>query len=295
MPWQATFIATPNPYLSTMGKQSQLKKQKIFALSSIEDAANCYLNATKKRAKFIRTNLANQYIEKATISSHFIPFQHVLSALPSYFVDAYINLLGHTIVGVRHKEFWGEIAENLLIITEIQQNKEALIEWGKEATSPELIAKTYCYATLQKLAESLAPLRRALLLKEVQQKGLNNIFHDAIPTHLVASSAIAQGNIIKQSGSLILFFQDTGLPELWLVKKRFDGIYTVSTEARDGSLRASEIRDMRCFINQYNGPFFRGGLCPAREKEAARICSSVGLQTDGKCAWIGDIPQITLP
>ena len=287
----------PHSLFFTMGKQSQLKRQKMFALSfaSFEDAANCYLNATKNRAKFIRTHLANQYIERAIISSYFIPFQQVLSVLPSYFVSAYKSLLGHAIMGVRHEEFWDEIAENLLIITEVQQSKSALIEWGREATSPELIAKTYCYATLQQLSGSDAPAKKTLLLKEVQKKGLNNIFYDAIPTHLVASSAIALGNVIKQSGSLILFFQGADSPELWLVKKRLDGIYTVSTEAKDGSLRASEVRDMRYFINQYNGPFFKGKLCPAREKEAARICSFVGLQTDGEYAWIGDVPQITLP
>jgi hypothetical protein len=269
-----------------MGKQSQAKKERLFNNSSIENIANAYLDASPARAKLMRMTTAKQYISQARIGPRLIPFRELLSTLPSCFVNAYSNLLGHTMVGARHEDFWPEIVENLLIITTGIENERALIEWGKDASSHASWVKGFCYASLQQMAESMAPARAMLLLKESLEKGLNNIFFDAIPTHLVTSSAIAQNKVIKKSGSLILFFQGDEVTELWLVKKRLDNVYAVSAEARDGSLQISEVREMRAFVNKYNGQTFKGRLSPGREKNAARICSIVGLKTDGKYAWL---------
>jgi hypothetical protein len=278
--------------MPSMGKQAKLKAQGS-ASNSPESLAKFYLKANELEAQSFRNNLALQYIGLATTGPDFTPMIDQLSVLPIKFLASYLNLLGHVIVGARHRDFWEKIAKDLLTITAGPENETALKQWGKEESffySSVDIAKGWCYTSLQKLADSDAPTRM-LMMREELKYNLNNFFFDAIPTHLVACSAVVQQKVLKQSGSLVLFYQkfshETIERELWLVKKRFDGIYTISTEAKDGSLKVSDVRNMRKFVSQYDGPLIKGTLSPGREAQAARICSSVGLQTDGRKAWIG--------
>jgi hypothetical protein len=275
-----------------MGKQSELKKQRLL-LKSPADWADFYLNAKDARAKDFRLQVAYECISKLEIGENSIPMVRILQLLPHSFVDSYINLVGHTMVGSRHKDFWPEIAKDLLLITAKKENEIALEKWGvmeKIDAFDSVSAKGWCYATLQQLAEMPQPIRVQGIRADACKNGLENIFVDAIPTHLVVSSCVAKRQVVHQSGSLILCYAKdyTGDKdrELWLVKKRHDGIYTTSAEARDGTLKTSEVRDMRQFVQNYQDLPMQGRLCPAREKEAARICKLVGLHVNGNHAYL---------
>ena len=280
----------------TMGKQSSLKKQRLV-FKSPTDWANVYLNAKDARARDFRLQVAHECIDKMTcswtITGAPIPTSYILQLLPASFVNAYINLVGHTMMGSRHRDFWAEIVRDLLIITDGSDNKRALKEWGTVenfAIFDRTMAKGACYAVLQQLAEKSQPIRIQGLKAEVLKNGSSNIFFDAIPTHLVISSCIEKQQIIHQSGSLFLCYaQDYKYGkdrELWLVKKRVDGIYTTAAEAKDGSLKVSDLRGMRDFVSNYQGITMKGTLCPGREKQAARMCKSIGLRVTGTQAWL---------
>lgn len=283
-------------FAKSMGKQSSLKKQRLV-FKSPTHWANVYLNAKDARARDFRLQVAYECIDKMTcswtITGAPIPTSYIFEFLPASFVDAYINLVGHTMMGSRHKDFWAEIVRDLLTITDGSDNKKALKEWGTVdnfAILDRTIAKGTCYAVLQQLAEKSQPIRIQGLKAEALKNGSNNIFFDAIPTHLVISSCIEKQQIIHQSGSLFLCYaQDYKYGkdrELWLVKKRVDGIYTTAAEAKDGSLKVSDLRGMRDFVSNYQGITMKGTLCPGREKQAARICKSIGLRVTGTQAWL---------
>lgn len=276
-----------------MGKQSQLKKRKNIAFSP-QDWANFYLTAKSKRAQQFRLQLAHECIDNMTADLIMggkkikVPMSCILEMLPLAFVAAYVNLVGHTMVASRHKDFWSEISRDLLVITEGLENEIALKEWGNFEGEYTKInptwARTWCYASLQQLAETSEPIRTFGLAAEVLKYGVDNVFYDAIPTHLVISSCVAQEKVIYQSRSLLLCYQEKrdnlSAKELWLVKKRGDRIYTTSTEAADNGLTVSDVRQMRNFIRHYQGEKISGRLCPGREAKAARICRSIGLSIE---------------
>lgn len=273
-----------------MGKNSKNKIQKLIT-GSLPDLADSYLKAKPVKAKALRLEAAYQYVKRITIWNNYTPMVDALGRLSSDFANAYMNLIGHMLFGIRHEEFWDDVAKDLHIITKGRDNEEALCSWGlvfDELT--EKAIKAFCYSTLQGIARQDNPLRRHSFAKVLKEKSFNDIFYDAIPTHLVISSAIAQGKIIYKAGSLLLCYQGFAheeAGELWLVKKRGDGIYSISSEAKDGTLRVSDVKAMRKFVSSYEGPLFKGGLCPGREKQAARICKAVGLHVDDTHAWMG--------
>jgi len=274
-----------------MGKHSNLKIQKLLTRSSF-DFIESYLTANPVKAKKMRLELAKQNLKKIAFSELLVPAVEAIEVLPSHFKKAYVNLAGHMLIGIRHEDFWSDIVHDLHVITDGAANQEALAAWGLCLPKfDEQAIKTFCYSSLQHIARQPAPSRIHAFVKTLKQKSADEIFYDAIPTHLIASSAIAQDGVIYRHGSLILFYQkftDEGIEELWLVKKRADGIYTTSAEARDSTLRISDVKAMRHFISNYNGQFFKGGLCPGREKQAARVCRAVGLNVNDTHAWIGD-------
>jgi hypothetical protein len=281
-----------------MGKKSKLKASRKAANFSVQDWANFYLNANDKEAGQLRLKLADFFLDKATASmtpeGQPIPLLDVLSTLPGSFVFPYVSLVGHSLIGSRHKDFWPNIATNLLAITTGIENEKALKSWGnltgEVALFNSIVAREWCYSVLQKLGERCDPIKIYSMGAEVLQTGINGFYCDAIPTHLVVSSCVAKKQIIHQSGSLILCYaggyKGNEDKELWLVKKRHDGIYTTSSEARDGTLKASDVRDMRHFVQNYQGLQMKGRLCPAREQQAARICRFVGLHVDGNYAYL---------
>lgn len=282
--------------IEQMGKQSSLKKQKMTNFS-IEDWLNFYFNAKDARAKSFRLEIARKSIDKITIqltaSSPSIPIITFLQLLPGSFVKAYLNLIGHTLVGIRHKDFWADIVKDLLIITKGHQNELALKNWGSKEdvfVSDDITARIRCYQSLRSLAEKPGPEKIYGIRESIRKYGQNGIFFDGIPSHLVASSCVANNQIVYQSGSLILCYErgcsNNKNEELWLVKKRLDGIYATSTEAKDGSLKISDIREMRRFVNHYDGIERQGGLCPGREMQAARVCRLIGLHVDETSAWL---------
>lgn len=279
-----------------MGKQSSLKKQKMTNFRA-EDWVNFYFNAKNARAKSFRLEVARKSIDKikiqSTASSPLIPIRAFLQLLPSSFVNAYLNLVGHTLVAIRHKDFWADIAKDLLIITNGHQNELALKGWGSKEdifVSDDITARMRCYKSLRLLAEQITPEKIYGMRESIRKYGRNGIFLDGIPSHLVVSSCVANKQIIHQSGSLILCYErdcsDNKDKELWLAKKRLDGIYAISTEAMDESLKVSEIRKMRQFVNNYDGVEMQGRLCPGREMQASRICKSIGLHVDEPFAWL---------
>lgn len=281
-----------------MGKKSKLKAAKKTANFSVQDWANFYLNANDKEAGQFRLKLTDFFLDTATASvtpeGQPIPMLDVLCTLPCSFVFPYISLVGHSLIGSRHKDFWPSIAANLLAITTGIENEKALKSWGDLAGEVALfngiIAREWCYSVLQQLGERCDPIKKYSMHAEVSQVGINRFYYDAIPTHLVASSCIAKKQIVHQSGSLILCYaggrKRNEDKELWLVKKRHDGIYTTSSEAKDGTLKVSEVRDMRHFVQNYQGLQMKGRLCPGREQQAARICGFIGLHVDGNYAYL---------
>jgi len=281
-----------------MGKNSKLKAKRKSAKSSVQNLASSYLSAKYADAKQFRFQLVEVFLGKMTAActptGEPIPMIDVLCFLPPSFTFAYLDLIGHSLIGSRHKDFWPEIADALLTITTGIENEKALKCWGVSAGEIALldgtVAREWCYTGLQRLGERWDPIKVCSTRAEVSRYGLKNVYLDAIPTHLVVSSCVAKKQIIHQSGSLILCYAEdyTGNQgkELWLVKKRCDGIYTTSAEARDGTLKVSEVRDMRQFVQNYQGLPMQGGLCPGREKEAARICNFVGLHVSGNHAHL---------
>jgi hypothetical protein len=268
-----------------MGKKSKLKTQRKLAKSSAQDLANFYLNAKNTEARQFRYQLVEEFLGKMTVActptGAPIPMIDVLRFVQPSFAFAYLDLIGHSVIGSRHKDFWPEIANALLTITVGIDNEEALKDWGVSVGEvtlvDEIVAKGFCYSGLQKIAERLDPVKICSLRTEILRNGSNNVYCDAIPTHLVASSCVAKKQIVHQSGSLILCyagnyadnvatwnFEDK---ELWIVKKRCDGIYTTSAEARDGTLKVSEVRDMRQFLQNYKGPQMKGRLCPWKRQD----------------------------
>lgn len=279
-----------------MGKRSSLKKQKMTNFRT-EDWVNFYFNAKNARAKSFRLEIAEKSIDnikiQSTASSPLIPIAAFLRLLPSSFVNAYLNLVGHTLVAIRHKDFWADIAKDLLIITNGHQNELALKNWSLKEdifVSDDITARMRCYESLRLLAEQITPEKIYGMRESICKYGRNGIFLDGIPSHLVASSCVANNQIVYQSGSLILCYErgrsNNKNKELWLIKKRLDGIYATSTEAKDGSLKISDIREMRRFVNHYDGIEMQGGLCPGREMQAARICKLIGLHVDETSAWL---------
>jgi hypothetical protein len=292
-----------------MGKQSKLKAARKStqpsAKKSAKEVAYSYLTANDEDAAFFRLRLVDLFLKKMVAS--FTPtgkpilMMDVLPLMPESFVFAYIRLVGHSLVGSRHKYFWSKIKNDLLTISTGPENEAALKDWGKftgEVVSfGDIVARQWCYSGLQELAEYCSPIRIYGMKAEVLQNGWNQAYLDAIPTHLVASSCVAKKQIVHQAGSLILCYAEDYKgnqgKELWLVKKRHDGIYTTSAEAKDGTLKASEVRDMRQFVQNYQGLPMKGRLCPAREKEAARICKFVGLHVNGDYAYLKSLDNLT--
>jgi hypothetical protein len=292
-----------------MGKNAKLKvKRKLANLiaskSSAQDSesfvlADFYLHANDNDAALFRLKLADSFLNKTittfTPKGEAVFLMDILCTLPNTFVLSYINLVGHSLVGSRHNYFWHNITNNLLAITTGVENEIALEAWGKQAGKLRLLddiaKRTLCYYWLQQLGERCDLIKRYSIQTEVSRYGVNQVYLDAIPTHLVVSSCVAKKQIIHQSGSLILCYAEDYMgdkgKELWLAKKRHDGIYTTSSEARDGSLKVSEVRDMRQFVKNYQGLEMQGTLCPGREKEAARICKFVGLRVDSNLAYLG--------
>jgi hypothetical protein len=289
-------------YQTTMGKQSKLKAaRKLTAPSakkSAKEIAYSYLAANDEDAAFFRLRLVDQFLDKMVASftpaGKPISMTDVLRLMPKSFALAYIRLVGHSLAGSRHKYFWPQIKNDLLTISTGPENEEALKDWGRSAGEValfnDMVARQWCYSGLQQLGEHCAPIRIYGMRAEVLQNGWNQAYLDVIPTHLVISSCIAKNQIVHQAGSLILCYAEDYKgnqgKELWLVKKRHDGIYATSAEARDGTLKLPEVRDMRQFIQNYQGLPMQGRLCPAREKEAARICRFVGLSVNGDHAFL---------
>jgi hypothetical protein len=281
-----------------MGKNSKLKAKKRSAKSSVQNAASAYLSAKYTDAMQFRFQLVEAFLGKMTAActptGEPIPMIDVLSFLPPSFTFAYLDLIGHSLIGSRHKDFWPEIAGSLLTITTGIENEKALKSWGSSAGEIALldgiVAREWCYTGLQRLGERWDPIKVCSIRAEVSRHGLKNVYLDAIPTHLVVSSCVAKKQVVHQSGSLILCYAGNHAineeKELWLAKKRCDDIYTTSAEARDGMLKASEVKDMRQFLQNYKGLQIKGGLCPGREKEAARFCEFVGLHVDGNYAYL---------
>jgi len=300
--------------MPSMGKQAKLKaarkSTKPYAQSlndfSEQDLAAFYLNASEKEAAIFRAKLTDSFISEMTggftHTGDPIPMADVLCTLPLSFVLPYINLVGHSLIGSRHREFWPNIKNSLLAITTGTENETALREWGKSAGEISLLTNTVrkgnCYWGLQQLGERCDLVKKYSIWGEIRQNGLNCVYLDAIPTHLVISSCVAKEQIIHQSGSLVLCYAEdyTGNEgkELWLAKKRHDGIYATAAEAMDGTLKASEVRGMRHFVQNYQGLQIKGRLCPAREKEAARICKFVGLHIDGDYAYLKSPRELAL-
>lgn len=281
-----------------MGKNSKLKAKRKSAKSSVRSSASSYLSAKYADAMQFRFQLVEVFLGKMTAActptGEPIPMIDVLSFLPPSFTFAYLDLIGHSLIGSRHKDFWPEIAGALLTITTGIENEKALKNWGVSAGEVALldgmVAREWCYTGLQRLGERWDPIKVCSIRAEVSHHGLKNVYLDAIPTHLVVSSCVAKKQIVHQSGSLILCYAGNCAineeKELWLAKKRCDDIYTTSAEARDGTLKASEVKDMRQFLQNYQGLQMKGGLCPGREKEAARFCKFVGLHVDGNHAYL---------
>jgi hypothetical protein len=285
-----------------MGKQSKLKAARKLtqpsAKKSAKEIAYSYLAANDEDAASFRLGLVDRFLDKMVASftpgGKPIPMADVLRLMPESFALAYIRLVGHSLTGSRHKYFWSKIKNDLLTISTGPENEAALKDWGKSAGEVTLfsdtVARQWCYSGLQQLGEYCAPIRVYGMKAEVLQNGWDQAYLDAIPTHLVISSCVAKNQIIHQSGSLFLCYAEdykgTQGKELWLVKKRHDGIYATSAEARDGTLKISEVRDMRQFVQNYQGLPIQGRLCPAREKEAAHICKLVGLHIDGDHAYL---------
>jgi hypothetical protein len=264
----------------------------------VQNLASSYLSAKYADAMQFRSQLVEVFLGKMTAActptGKPIPMIDVLCFLPPSFTFAYLDLIGHSLIGSRHKDFWPEITGALLTITTGIENEKALELWGVSAGEIALldgiVAREWCYTGLQRLGERWDPIKVCSIRAEVSRYGLKNVYLDAIPTHLVVSSCVAKKQIVHQSGSLILCYAEDYKgnqgKELWLVKKRHDGIYTTSAEAEDGTLKVSEVRDMRQFVQNYQGLPMQGRLCPAREKEAARICRFVGLDVDGDHAHL---------
>jgi hypothetical protein len=300
--------------------QAKVRKQRIGSLYGTAKGSNFYVAPfmRKELVKKLPTHSpARHYltlhpheaadlrlsVAYATIYALGENYTRKLSYLPDEFREAFLRLLGHTLVSARQFEDWNQIACDLRAVCDGEDNQMALATWAfapdcsvlDDAVDP----RHSCYSILQKILDT------AIAIDEAGSWTCNTkyscaclashkyMIQCAIPNHLSAAGSIASGGLVFKSGSLLLFDDSCGIIErrrddnLWLARLRKDGIYALGPLAETGDLKPSEIKAMRQFIGSFKGGKISGRLNPGREVSAAKICRAVGMTVSGNYAFIG--------
>lgn len=287
--------------------QAKRRKQKLGSLYGTPKGSN-KLNVAHliKRTDFLGRaylSLSPQvaYECRALVTDLFLAqcnFDKRSKELPLRFWNHFKNLFGHILVPGREVENWHSIRDSLICISYGSEEKKSFMTWPHGPAKNILETpdpRHACWSALEKMPTAMvtsnskwANFNRWLFSRNKE------LYYDISENHLHAMSCVANGSVLHRSGSLFLVDKNCGrqprvqdCDTLGIFKLKPDGVFALGALASTGTLQASEIKDMRSFVEHYKGSPISGKFRYFTAQDSMRIAKAIGLRVEGQWAHLG--------